>query len=309
VRGDPLAKRVKHWTRWRTRQLQDSWRHGARLDLLSSPARAAWLCSWQRSGSTWLAEVLASAPGTRLIYEPANLPDHLVTGEAAATEPLDVGPGAASASVEAALHGRVRGAWVDQLAVGHLPRRRIVKDVRAIGFVDVVAARQPLVPIIVLLRHPLSVASSVVELGWTPLPDAPRDDQLLGEVHRWISLHDTGLRAPVSSRALVVTYEHLVSEPDAVLDLIVAHLAAAHPTWRALEQLDRSRLATPSATSFRRSGERDASAWIGDFDALPRTVVEETAKALGGSLLASVYGGRPEPLVGVNELAASLAAR
>ena len=47
-------------------------------------SKAVWISSWQRSGSTWLAEMLASPPRTRLVYEPANIPDGYFDGADAA---------------------------------------------------------------------------------------------------------------------------------------------------------------------------------------------------------------------------------
>ena len=116
MRGDPAALRARHWARWRRSRLREYWERRAHLDLLGTRPAPPWVCSWQRSGSTLLAEVLASAPGTRLLYEPANVPGALFTGEAAAQVPLPTGPGPELRSIERALRGRVHGAWVDQLA-------------------------------------------------------------------------------------------------------------------------------------------------------------------------------------------------
>jgi len=260
-----------------------------------------WLCSWQRSGSTLLAEVLASAPGTRLIYEPANLPAGIVTGEAAAVLPLPTGPGPELGAVERALRGRVRGAWVDQLCDCHLVRRRVVKDVRAIGLLDLVGARHPRAPIVVLLRHPLSVALSAVGLGWTDPKIGSPNEQLLAEVRRWTELHGAALRAPSAARALVVAYEHLVEAPHETLDRVTAHLALHHPTWCELP-IDRHRLEAPSSTSFRRTTPLSASEWIGTFEAVERHLLDETVRLLDEAGLAELYGESPQPLVGPEAL-------
>jgi hypothetical protein len=302
VRGDPVRTRTRHWTRWRRRQLGDAWRRGSHLDVLGDEGRTAWVCSWQRSGSTLLAEVLASAPGTRLIYEPANLPGRIVTGEAAALTPLPTGAGEELAVVERSLHGRVRGPWVDQLADCHVVRRRVVKDVRAIGLLDLVAARHPRVPIVVLVRHPLSIALSAVSLGWTDPRAGSIDKQLLLEVRRWTELHGAALRAPAAARALVIAYEHLVAQPDATLDRVTAHLAPHHPTWRDLA-IDRRRVDAPSSTSFRRTTPRTASEWIGSFVSVERAVLDETVRLLDVAGLGNLYGESPEPLIGPDAVA------
>ena len=308
MKDDPFAVRARHWTRWQRGRARALWHHQAHLDVFGGESRGAWLCSWQRSGSTWLAEVLSSAPGTRLVYEPANTPGGLFTGEAAATVALPTGPGPELDAIERALRGRVRGAWVDQLADGHVVHRRVVKDVRGTGLLGLVAARHPATPIVVLVRHPLSVATSVVDLGWTPNPTASRRDQLLVEVERWIRLHGKAFAEPAASRALVVAYEHLVLAPTETLDRVVAHLASHHPTWRALA-VDASRLTVPSSTSFRRGGERPADEWVGTFDGVERTVVEEVTSMLDHAGLGALYGADPEPLVGPDGLDAALRSR
>lgn len=301
MRGDPVGTRTRHWTRWRRRQLRDAWQRGSHVDVLGDEGRTAWVCSWQRSGSTLLAEVLASAGGTRLIYEPANLPQRIVTGEAAALTALPTGPGDELAAVERALRGRVRGAWVDQLCDAHIVRRRVVKDVRAVGLLDLVAARHPRIGIVVLLRHPLSVALSAVALGWTDPGVGSVDEQLLAEVRRWTELHGAALRGPSAARALLVAYEHLVTVPHETLDRVTAHLAAHHPTWKDL-RIDRQRLSAPSSTSFRRTTPRTASEWIGTFETVDRAVLDETVRLLDAAGLGGVYGELPEPLVGPHAL-------
>jgi hypothetical protein len=305
VDGDPLRTRARHWTRWRTNRARRAWRHASHVDVLTNEARSAWLCSWQRSGSTWAASILASAPGTRLIYEPANLPGSLFTGEAAASTPLPTTAGPELASIERALRGRVRGAWVDQLASGHVVHRRVVKDVRGVGLLGLTAARHPTAPIVVLLRHPLSIARSVVALGWVP-PDQDADDEaMLREVRRWVALHADALRSPVVARAHLVTYEHLVLDPDAVLPRILSHLGAYHRTWRNLE-IDREVLTAPSATSFLRDGTRSAREWIGSFDRVPDHVIEQAAAILADAGFGSLYGASNEPLVAPSEVASAI---
>jgi hypothetical protein len=306
MRGDPAATRARHWARWRRRQLHDYWDQRAHLDVLRDEARAAWICSWQRSGSTLLAEVLATSRGTRLIYEPANVPGALFRGEAAAQVPLPSGPGPELRSIERALRGRVHGAWVDQLAEGHVFTRRVVKDVRAVGLLDLVAARHPSTPIVLLVRHPIAIARSVVELGWTA-HGADADAALLAEVRRWTDAHAAALAAPSSHRALVVAYEHLVTQPDATLDRVLAYLASHHSTWRT--EVDRSQLAAPSATSFRRAGPRDAREWIGSFTDLDAGVLDAAIEVLAVAGLDELYGAVPEPLVDLDTVAMTMRRR
>lgn len=273
--------------------------------MLGDEARATWLCSWQRSGSTWVASVLASAPHSRLIYEPANVPGALFTGELAARVPLPTAGGPELDAIARALRGRVRGPWVDQLASVGLVARRVVKDVRGVGLLPLVAARHPRTPVVVLVRHPLSVARSVVRLGWVPPEHGTDEEDMLAEVRRWTSLHATALRAATANRALVVTYEHLALQPDQVLPRVVEHLARHHPTWHGL-RVDRDVLTAPSATSFRRDGSRSAREWIGSFERLSPAIVDRAAAILDDAGFGRLYGQSHEPLVGPEDVAKSL---
>jgi len=305
MKGDPLRTRARHWSRWRAHRAHNAWRRGSHVDVLANEARSAWLCSWQRSGSTWAASIIASAPGTRLVYEPANLPGSLFTGEAAAGTALPTAAGPELTAIERALRGRVRGQWVDQLSTGHVVHRRVVKDVRGIGLLGLVAARHPTAPIVVLVRHPLSIARSVVALGWVP-PERDADDEaMLGEVRRWVGLHATALSSPAAARALLVTYEHLVLAPDDVLPRILTHLGTHHRTWRNLD-VDREVLTASSATSFRRDGSRSAKEWLGTFDLVPDHVIKQSAAILADAGFAGLYGASNEPLVGPSEVAAAI---
>ena len=220
--------------------------------------RAVWITSWQRSGSTWLAEVIASAPRTRLIYEPVNVPDAIVTGEQAAAHVVPLANPHHASFVIRALRGRISNAWVDQLSTTHFPRRTVVKDVRGIELVSEVRALEPSTPIVVLLRHPFAVAASVVRLGWFDATKSPRD-AFIQEVARWCSSHERALTSweeslqgqdPSNSRTHWTTYEELtgVTAGDTVDD-VVQFLCSCDKTWTALAA-HRHDLSRRSATDF-----------------------------------------------------------
>jgi hypothetical protein len=231
--------------------------------------RTVWLCSWQRSGSTWLAELLATPPRTRLLYEPANVPDGLFDGAAAAAVPLAEAEGPVSRAVVEALRENPAGAWIDQLNTTALAERRVVKDVRALGVAGDVAAAVPQAPIIVLLRHPFAVAHSAWRLGWTASDD--RATAFRAEVDSWTRLHERALRDERLERAYWITYEELNSEPERHLGQLRDWLIEQHPTWSAIDlglarhhqrvghNLSRQRPLTRRRTvRARRAGARDS---------------------------------------------------
>lgn len=229
--------------------LTQSRRHSRSL-FVSTPGtaaecRALWICSWQRSGSTWLAEMMCAAPHCRLVYEPANLCDGLVDGRDGASRPLPSVGSPAVADVVAALRGQRRGAWVDQLNHAHVVTHRVVKDVRALGIAGEVRATVPDCPIIILIRHPVDVATSAARLGWI----APSADAQLAEVASWCEVHAGAFADPRLGDVHVVAYENLRHDPDGTLAEIVNYAGTFDQSWR---RLDRSRLdpARPSATQF-----------------------------------------------------------
>lgn len=207
--------------------------------------RSLWICSWQRSGSTWLAEMLCAAPHTRLLYEPANLCDDLVDGRDASGRPLPAPGSPAVDDVVAALRGHLRGPWVDQINTAHLVARRVVKDVRAVGVAGDVRDEVPDCPIVILVRHPVEIAISAARLGWI---DATAD-ALLAEVASWCDAHARALGDPRLADAHLVTYEDLRRDPRAEVERIVNYAGTFDQSWR---RADWTRLdpARPSATEF-----------------------------------------------------------
>lgn len=258
-----MLSRATHHLNYRRRRLGVWWR--SRVFLRPSPQRAVWITSWQRSGSTWLAEQLASAPRTRLVYEPVNVPDGIVTGEQAALRPVPGPDGPHVACVLRALHGRVHGHWVDQMNGSHLPRRTVVKDVRGIELLSDVRAHATSTPIIVLLRHPFAVAASVVRLGWHEPSLSPQAafDQ---EVERWCRSHATTFatwraRREADTLTLWTTYEEVSEElVGNSLDKIVDFLRSHDATWNALasHRLDPTQR---SATDFASTDVAIEDAW------------------------------------------------
>lgn len=217
-----------------------------------------WISSWQRSGSTWLAEVIASAPRTRLIYEPVNVPDGIVTGEQAALRVVPQANAAHASYVYNSLRGQIGNHWVDQLNRSHFPRRTVVKDVRGIELLSEVRALSPLTPFVVLLRHPFAVAGSVVRLGWFD-PTLTDRDAFVHEVARWCSSHERALttwqranreRNADDTRTHWTTYEELTgSVAGESIDDVVNFLTTCNATWTTLAEHRRD-LGLRSATDF-----------------------------------------------------------
>jgi len=142
---------------------------GLYLDLGSRDHRSSvFLAGTGRSGTTWLSDVVNHRGGYRYVFEPF----HPGKVEAFAhfrprqyLRPDDrreefLGP------ARKMLAGRLRDPWTDRFHRGFLPRRRLIKDIRANLLLGWIKANFPGMPIILLLRHPCAVVASRLALGW-----------------------------------------------------------------------------------------------------------------------------------------------
>jgi hypothetical protein len=113
-----------------------------------------------RSGTTWIAELLARSFSNRLIFEPFH-PYRSPIGPDLRLfiAPEDPASDVARAMAEV-LSGRVRARAIERPQPPLLPRGRIVKDIHAMNAVPWLAGRFPEVSLVYVLRHPLAVILS-----------------------------------------------------------------------------------------------------------------------------------------------------
>jgi len=133
-----------------------------------------------RSGTTWLAEVLARATRSRLMFEPLAppaVPGGLVLPVFPCLRPGEQMP-ALEAHLRRVFAGRIRNRWVDKQPVTCRPRGRLVKSVRASFMLGWLARTFPDLVIVFVTRDPWSVVRSRIDMGWDPSPDL---QTLLGE--------------------------------------------------------------------------------------------------------------------------------
>lgn len=320
------AARAQRHLRWQRERLARSARQLAVLDLRHDAARGLHLAGWQRSGSTWMARMMASSPATRMVYEPSNIRHGLFEGGAPHHQPLPLaGPdddlGIEGQDIVDALEGRVSTTWTNPQRTDRLPRRRVVKDVRTVGCVPWIAGRLPDSPVVLLVRHPVAVAHSILELGWGAEPEltgpgsgavdpelarAARRRGLLAEMELWAEHHAFALRHPAAERVHVVLYEELVEDTAAELDRMGSYLRRFPEHW-ADWRPDPARIAEPSKTSFRRA-EGSAQGWIDSWsDSYDAEELSAAVDLLGRWGLDRLYGAGPLPLVSGAEVRSAVA--
>ena len=191
--------------------LKRAWVEGRRLGerasfALSGPPdpSSAWLlASSGRSGSTWLGDMLAATPGTQQIFEPLD-PRNSKAYRKLMDWPPDLTPSAFKrhylrpetdapewgAFWEDVLSGRVRTYLTDYTRTHFLPKRFLIKTIRANMMLGFVATRfRPRV--VFLMRHPAAVINSMfyrVKTSWpADVQDLLAQEALVEDVLRpWV---------------------------------------------------------------------------------------------------------------------------
>jgi len=271
--------------------------------------------------------MVASAPRTRLIYEPANVRQRLyLDGEPRLAELPLSGPdddlGADGIALQRAASGAFRSSWTEQMNRARRPERRVIKDVRTVGVLPWFTATMPDVPTVLLLRHPLAVAHSILELGWSTsaelldpesgvtdpvLRARIRSRALLVEVGQWAAHHSWAMSHVGASSVHVIFYEDLVEDPRGELDRLGNHVGRFHETWRTWTP-DPASIARPSATSFRRSSTANAATWIETWtDRYDAETLDEAMAILGAYGMDRLYAMSPRPLLSATDAIAAMA--
>lgn len=310
-----LRKSAGH-LRWRSKEFSKTLAVRGVADVHRDRRRGLYLCSWQRSGSTWLAQMISSAPRTRLVYEPANVRQGFyLDGEPRLVSLPFAGPGDNLGDdgrcLDRAMRGSLQTRWTNQLNVERLPLRRVVKDIRTVAVLPWIADRFDDAPLVMLVRHPLAVAHSIIELGWTlnsPTLDDPlvaaadphltnrlRSEALVSEVTLWAAHHAWAMSHPAVAAVHVVFYEDLVARPAVELERLRHYLSSFHEVWQTWEP-DQLSIARPSATAFR--GRRTTpAAWVDTWStSYDSETIDAVTRILAAYGLDPLYGASPNPL-------------
>lgn len=284
-------------------------------DAAGGAERATLIAGVARSGTTWLAEVLASQSSTRVMFEPFNpvKVDAYRSFEYVQYMPPERDDPMLEAFVSDVLTGRLRDpAWVDRMVTVLRPDSRLVKAVRISLMLRWIHDRFPRTPTVLIVRHPCAVAASFARLGWSARPDLDSllrqpellEDHLdgLGHLLRgelsppeevavvWAVSHRVALRQCAGSDVLRVHYEDLVAHPDREIGRVFRGVG------REYDESVHYRLGRPSrtakvvaATSNRGEGRPD---WLRDLGPSAVARVLSIVSAFG---LDDLYddGGQP----------------
>ena len=301
--GSSLAGRARQLgvaARWRFKSL-------AYLDRAPDHRATVLLLGSARSGTTWVGEVIDRHHDHRVVFEPLRA-DRVPAARVFAngqylrrddTDPRYLEP------MTRILTGRMRNPWADHLNHVVVARRRLVKEIRANMLAPWLVERFPGMPVVLLIRHPLGVAVSRRELGWSDhLDDALAQpwlvaDHLTPDQDRSLrALTDpfaravaqagletlVPLRMTAPAELLAVTYEGLVSQPRVQAERVLRHVGQ-QPDPELDAALDRPSHLSRADSAVRTGGDRAAS-WMPRVDADDRARAREVLELLG---LAGIY--------------------
>lgn len=207
-------------------------------DSNADPTRSVMVAGTARSGTTWLAEIIASQMASRIMFEPFH--SRLVPAFSDFNYFQYMHPEEQNDELLAycarVFTGTIRHRWIDREVEHIFPTYRIIKEIRANLFLKWIRIRFPQVPLLLILRHPCAVVSSRMQLGWAtdediePFLAQPRlvhdflEDKLdiirsaqsPEEKHAviWCVSYLIPLQQLQAGEATLVCYERLCSEPE-----------------------------------------------------------------------------------------------
>lgn len=266
-----------------------------------------------RSGTTWLAELVGSAKGTAIMFEPehlGNVPEAKAIGFGwhPCLSPDDRWP-AGEVFLERVLKGRVLNAWTTSfMPVSHAvrPRRWVVKFIRANLLLGWLTVRFPIPPPVLILRHPCATVASQRQQGWI-VRNPPRAEAFFrmhphlqgvldGLTDEWefhAALWCIETYAPLAlSRPhpyLLITYEQLVRHGEATLERVFDHWGVGMPA-EVRAQVHRPSQTTKAGSALLRR-EDPLSGWQRTLTAEQIARILNVVRRFG----LDFYGADPEP--------------
>lgn len=284
------------------------------LDRAAAPV--ALIAGSGRSGTTWLEDLIDFRRDHRVVFEPFHAERFPVCGMFAQRQyfrPADRSvPHERAAS--AVMNGRFRSLWADRSYSRLVYRKRLIKDIRANLMLGWLRRQFPSLPIVLLLRHPLAVASSQIRRGWSPMIDSALEDLRAQEplvadflapvldlfdaplspleraVLLWCVENRVALDQRDDSGAVVVFYERLVANPVPELERIFSELDLQFDP-AVLEDLHRPSGQTTVDSALLRGGDV-----IADFEhQIPAAERARALRIVARFDLDDLYGSDPSP--------------
>jgi hypothetical protein len=225
-----------------------------------------------RSGTTWLADMIATIPRSSVLFEPLNLdevPDARAVGFGWRTM-LDADGGSASqvAFMQRVLSGHMLNRWTTQdMRPGAPTKTWVVKFVRANRMMPWIVANFPVRRPVIILRHPCAVVASQLDRNFPSQGPPPEGEFLRAhpeftEVYMsvttpeerlafvWAADTFMPLRSVSRDRFDIVLYETLSHEPLPMMERLFANWNEPVPAALAAATERRSFTSSPTARGW-----------------------------------------------------------
>jgi hypothetical protein len=201
-------------------------------------AKSILLAGTARSGTTWVADIIASQVPCRIMFEPFHPRQVAAYRQFHYFQYARPGDGNEDlwSYCRQVFTGTIRQKWIDRQVEHLFPRYRVVKAIRANLFLKWVIDRFPEVKLLFIMRHPCAVVLSRMQLGWAtdtdiepflaqrelvedylaPHMDTIRRASTLEEKHAiiWCISNLVPLSQFGPEGLTVVFYEHLCTQPE-----------------------------------------------------------------------------------------------
>jgi hypothetical protein len=277
-----------------------------------------------RSGTTWIADLLAAALPCRVMFEPFHsrlvetFGDFHYFHYARPDEPNDP----LLSYCQTVFSGSIHHPWIDRAAGPLFPKYRVIKEIRANLFLKWIRERFPDLPILFVIRHPCAVVLSRIRSRWATDSDiAPflaqekliedylrdRMDDIRGaqreeEKHAivWCVSNLVPLAQFGPDELDVFFYERLCTQPEPEIQRMVRILAEAHfeveeaRLGKALRRID-----IPSGTSLKSSAVMTGEDLVGRWrEHLSQSQIANILAVVDAFGLSHLYGDSMWPPAG-----------
>ena len=269
-----------------------------------------------RSGTTWLADIIASQIPCRMMFEPfrSDKVEYFSSFNYFQYMRPEEKNTDLYAYCQKIFEGSIKHDWIDHQIEHILPRSRLIKEIRANLFLKWIHVLFPQVPILFVIRHPCAVVLSRMQLSWATDTDIDpffKQDKLVydfladkidfikkaksdEEKHAiiWCISNLVPIKQFGDGGLPIIFYENLCLQPDVEVHKVFQILQ--HRYKRSVfEHVDR-----PSTTSTRTSavvtGEDKVTRWKKDLSSDQIGKVMAIVEAFG---LDYLYAESPLPLV------------
>jgi hypothetical protein len=278
-----VRKKNMFWTEKVFRRIVQIFGSRFYIDVNRDIGKSILVAGTARSGTTWLADIIAGQISCRLLFEPFN--SNLV-GEYQAFQYFQyMRPDQQDASLYAfarkVFSGQIRNQWVDKKNEIFLPKFRLIKEIRANLLLRWLHQNFPEVPLFFIIRNPCAVVLSRMELRWAtdrdiePFLTQPNliDDHLSDHIdfiknvdsdeekHAiiWCVSNLIPLKQFPPEKLQIIFYENLCTQPEKELSTVFKYIQRTDKPLRTF-QFNRPSI-TSKTTSAVVTGKDKISRW------------------------------------------------